>query len=256
MQFKWIITDQDVSNLQSFVEQYKDNTFVKTRLQRNVNGPVYQFTKESFWKSMISCLLTTQQRSGPKSKITQFISFVPFPLSYEECKKEDGLDSHALTVFKRFGWIRRTERISKEIEYNFNYLENWWRDRVISMVDTLTKIRNEKPNKDHINIERDACILLQNLKGFGPKQSRNLRQSLWLLRYEIPIDSRIIKWLNSNWFPFKLSPIWLSDEYYYQLLADWIQELCFQSNILPCIADASIFTSFDKDEWEDQFSIW
>jgi len=64
--------------------------------------------------------------------------------------------------------------------------------------DVLIKIRKEDPNKEHIKIEREACILLQELKGIGPKQSRNLRQALGLLRYEIPIDSRIVKWLNLN----------------------------------------------------------
>src|SRR3712207_8726784 len=37
-----------------------------------------------------------------------------------------------------------------------------------------------------------------SLKGFGPKQSRNLLQGLGLTRYEIPIDIRITRWFNDR----------------------------------------------------------
>ena len=40
----------------------------------------------------------------------------------------------------------------------------------------------------------------------------------------------------------------LSDENYYAFILDVIQHLCRESGIYPCILDAAIFTSYDKDE--------
>ncbi len=77
--------------------------------------------------------------------------------------------------------------------------------------------------------------------GFGPKQSRNLWQTLGLFRYEIPIDSRITKWMNKNIYPFKLSATALSDLNYYEFIMNGIQKLSEECNVLPCVLDASIF---------------
>jgi hypothetical protein len=43
-----------------------------------------------------------------------------------------------------------------------------------------------------------ARVLDEQLRGIGPKQSRNLLQELGLTRYEIPLDSRVAGWLNEN----------------------------------------------------------
>ena len=68
-----------------------------------------------------------------------------------------------------------------------------------------------KPVLDHLEevrlcpgskSERHAAEFIdKQLKGFGPKQSRNLLQWLGPSRYEIPLDSRITKWLNDFWIP-------------------------------------------------------
>lgn len=82
-------------------------------------------------------------------------------------------------------------------------------------------------------------------KGFGPKQSRNLLQGLGLTKYEIPIDSRIIKWLNDFDFPVKLTGKPLGDPEYYKFVSRGIRELCDACGIYPCMLDAAIFSSFD-----------
>ena len=35
-------------------------------------------------------------------------------------------------------------------------------------------------------------------KGIGPTRARNLLQSLGLTRYEIPLDSRVVRWLRDR----------------------------------------------------------
>ena len=95
--------------------------------------------------------------------------------------------------------------------------------------------------------ERSATIIMGSLKGFGPKQSRNLLQALGLTRYEIPIDSRITKWLNHFGFPIKLSAAALADPNYYNFVLDGFQKLCEAADIYPCVMDAAIFASSDTD---------
>jgi len=105
--------------------------------------------------------------------------------------------------------------------------------------------------------EREAAEFINNqFKGFGPKQSRNLLQSLGLTKYEIPIDSRITKWLNRFGFPVKLSAQALSDPNYYKFVSDGVQQLCAQSGVYPCVLDAAIFASFDKGGWSGENIIW
>ena len=91
-----------------------------------------------------------------------------------------------------------------------------------------------------------AKLLKENLKGIGPKQSRNLLQDLGVTSYETPIDSRIIKWLNNFGFPIPLSSQALQDEHYYNFVSDILFQLCEKANIKPCILDAAVFSSFEK----------
>jgi len=72
----------------------------------------------------------------------------------------------------------------------------------------------------------------------------------------VPIDSRIIKWLNDLPFPLRLSGPALADRHYYCFVVDGLQELCRTCEIMPCVLDAAIFVSFDKDGWTDENIIW
>jgi len=261
MEFKWIIDKEDVQRLNDFVNKHKENNFVKNRIRRNLSNSIPQFSKSEFWKWMVACLLTTQQRSGPNSQISKLLITNPFPLNYDFCKKSDNLQADVYNILTKFGGIRRTNKISDEIKLNFNWLENNGWDKVIKASERLMDARKQKPSSDCIKVEREACLLIQNrkgiggLKGIGPKQSRNLWQALGLTRFEIPIDSRIIKWLNQNKFPFTLSASGLSDENYYQLLMSGIQKWCLESDIMPCVLDAVIFSSYDE-EWPEDYELW
>ena len=98
--------------------------------------------------------------------------------------------------------------------------------------------------------EREAAeYLAETFSGLGPKQSRNLLQYLGLTRYEIPIDSRVVKWLNNNGFPVRLNAAGLTDTAYYEFVLDAVQALCKAARVYPCIFDAAVFSSFDKAKW-------
>jgi hypothetical protein len=106
-------------------------------------------------------------------------------------------------------------------------------------------------------LEREvARDLASRLQGIGPKQSRNLLQMLGLSRYEVPLDSRVTKWLNSFGFPVRLTAVGLSDEAYYEFISDGFQELCRSAEVLPCLLDAAIFVSFDKSSYDETLVRW
>lgn len=205
MKLLWEIEENDIKRIRSFFQKHEDNNFVRRRLKRNVNKELPEFTNNIFWEAMVSCLLTTQQRSGPESAVTRFISSKPFPLSYEICRQENDLKSFAESTITKFGGIRRGTTLAEEISSNYYWLNQaGWR-----FVNTLISQLKDRETED-AEVEA-AEKIAEKLKGFGPKQSRNLLQALGLTKYEIPIDSRIYKWMNDFGFPLQLSATALSD---------------------------------------------
>ena len=121
------------------------------------------------------------------------------------------------------------------------------------MLEHLNQLR-ASPTRDTENEVAD--YIDRELKGFGPKQARNLLQGLGLTRYEIPIDSRITKWLNGIGFPVHLSSGGLSDRNYYKFVMEGIFQLCSASDVYPCVFDAAVFSSFDGDGWTNKNVGW
>ena len=246
MKINWIIEEKDIHHIKEFVESQSGKSFVKNRIVRNVEGDIPDFNRGIFWKEMISCLLTTQQRSGPKSFVTRFICTDPFPLNLNECENKSNLKEFVEDTITNFGGLWRAKAIGDEVLCNFKRLENGGWQEIEAIAKVLVENRRRSPRFDDKCIERKAAkIAIDKLKGFGPKQSRNLWQSLGLTRFEIPVDSRITKWFNKNGFPFMLSAGALSDENYYNFVMGGIQKACKESEVYPCVLDAAIFASFD-----------
>jgi hypothetical protein len=249
MKLLWQIEDADIQKVKLFYEAQKNNAFVLNRIERNVKKVLPRFTYELFWEAMISCLITTQQRSGPNSSVTKFICTKPFPLNYPKCKASDDLQNTVEETITTFGGLRRGKTIGDEVEFNFKWLENVGWEIVQEIVEDMTKNQTTETER------KSAEIVIDNLKGFGPKQSRNLLQSLGLTKFEIPVDSRITKWLTAFGFPIKLSATALSDKNYYNFVLDGFQRICEACDIFPCVMDAAIFSSFDE-EWPEDKLVW
>jgi hypothetical protein len=243
MNIEWIVTNRDISKIQEFYQSRIDSKFVKNRESKNIQRLDLDLSPDRHWRVLVNCLLTTQQRSGPKSHIYKFLHENPFPLSLERCNKEKRIAKFCEQELKNYGGIRRSTVIGVELEDNLSYLElEGW--------ELLKKISSDLMKNDGYEAERKYSMLLaKNLKGIGPKQSRNYLQMLGLTKYEIPLDSRIMKWLNDFGFPMKLSASSLSDHNYYNFVLDGFRELCLKSGIYPCMMDAAIFSSFDGDDW-------
>lgn len=250
MEISWKITEEDVKIIKNFYKKHMNKTFVKHRIEKNIKEPWQKFSKDIFWEVMVACLLTTQQRSGPNSHVTKFLCTVPFALTYDICSNKLDLGKYVEKAITNFGGLRRGKTIGQEISINYKWFHNnGW----IKIEKLINKLQN---NSTVLNERIFAKFIMDNLKGFGPKQSRNLLQGVGITKYEIPIDSRIVRWLNNYGFPIKLSATALSDENYYNFIMDGIQQLCRESDIYPCVLDAAIFSSYDPEEWLKDQLIW
>jgi len=239
MKIIWQVEPSDVEKVQAFVEAQRENAFVQDRIKGNVEQRPASISREQFWRLSVGCLLTSQQRSGPDSPISRFMRSDPFPLPYAFFSSHSDPASAASDVLKQASGIRFTNRIGDFLAENHEKLQQGlWPE----MQEALNGLIGEHTLADE---RRVAGFVRERLKGFGPKQSRNLLQDLGLTQYEIPIDSRIIKWLNDFGFPIRLSSSALSDPNYYHFVSDGVQALCQQSGILPCVFDAAVFSSFD-----------
>jgi hypothetical protein len=239
MKLTWEIEEQDVEKVVSFYTKWSNDPFVRLRQERNIEKRGPKITKDHIWMTLIGCLLTTQQRSGPGSPVKRFLDINPFPLNYKECSSKADLETFARETLTSFGGIRRSPTIARWLSNNHKTLEEGLWPQLLSRAEEINV-------SDNPVLEREiAHFLAEHLDGIGPKQSRNLLQWIGVSKYEIPIDSRITKWLNRNILKCHLSANLLADHTYYDMVSDGIRLLCNGANIYPCMLDAAIFTSFD-----------
>ena len=240
MKLSWEIGEYDVQQAQTFVSKWEDDPLVQLRKRRNINKQHPMISEDTVWFVFLGCLMTTQQRSGPGSAVKRILDQQPFPLSYAMCSNQEDLETFVKEKLTSLGGIRRTSTIAEQCAANFKLLEEGLWEVL------LAKLRKVNESDDP-TVEREvAHFVAEHFEGFGPKQSRNLLQWLGTSKYEIPIDSRVTKWLNGHLLNFQLSAQLLSEHAYYDLLSDGIQMLCRRAGIYPCMFDASVFTSFDK----------
>ena len=250
MNIIWQIDPEDIAKVQDFFDQHQSTPFVRKRVETNLRDNKPPVTKPVFWRRMVGCLLTRQQRSGPDTAVSRFLLTTPCPLDYERCLSQEDLAEFARSVLADLGGLRRSTTIGKELAANMSYLEGGgWKPTF----EHLDEVRlNSTPAT-----EREAAEFFdEHLRGFGQKQSRNLLQGLGLSRYEIPVDSRITKWLNDFGFPIRLTANALGDRNYYNFISDGFQRLCEACKIMPCVLDAAIFSSFDGGRWTEENVVW
>jgi hypothetical protein len=250
MNIHWEVTEADKTGVRQLVRTHRRNPFVQNRIARNVKGNRPRLTKSVCWHAMVSCQLTTQQRSGPDSPVSRLIAAKPFPLSYRKCREARRLTTFVPKAIRDARGIRRGDRIGEECSHNLAALEGGLWGDLLGRMKQLTKDGSPAMERE------TARFVSTKLKGFGPKQSRNLLQSLGLTKYEIPLDSRITKWLNAFGFPLTLTAAGLQDENYYCFILDGVLRLCRACRVFPCVLDACIFVSFDTAEWKPGKIVW
>ncbi|MCG9874720.1 MAG: hypothetical protein MH321_08045 [Leptospiraceae bacterium] len=237
-------TNQDKQAIFKILEKERMGTFVQDRM-RNIENP--KISKEDFWHSILIGLLTSNQKSGPTSAVYRLLSTKPFPISLENVLNKFKKESQQIEQkLKEFSGIRFTTKISEHICKNVDILNSEW-PNILQLINKIL-ISNDSQRQ---TLERNLCNqLMNNFIGIGPKQSRNVLQAMGVTNFEIPIDSRFIKWFKQNIkFSIPINSTLLSSEEYYAFILDIISELCSQEKIMPAILDACIFASFDNGKW-------
>ncbi len=244
MEIKMTFSKNDVEKVKKIVACMSNHKIVIERCERNINRKSIDISHSTIWKRQIGCLLTTRQKSGKGTAVDNFLNSYSPLLSLCQCEKEKDIARMAESEISRFGGIRFTKKLPEYIAHNFDLLsDNEWNN----LDNLLLPLRNIPQPKETERICVNGIDKL--LKGFGPKQSRNFLQWLGLTQHEIPIDSRIIKWLRGTETSGSLellSSAALSETKYYCCILDSIQEICEKAEVLPCIFDASVFASFEQ----------
>lgn len=243
MKLKWVIESKDVAKVKAFVRSSAKDPFVQRRRKRNLGRSRPTVSHATVWKVMVGCLLTTQQKSGPGRPIHRLLNSTPFPLAYSSCLGQAQLKKHVFRTLSDFGGIRRSTTIAEQLAANLRRLvDGEW--------SNLLEAAKRVEAANDFRVEREAArYVADTFDGFGPKQSRNLFQWLGVSKHEIPIDSRITKWLNREVLALRLNPNLLADAEYYDMVSDGIIELCRAAGVTPCIFDAAVFASFDRAGW-------
>lgn len=245
MKIEWTISRGDVERVKALLRKQKDNALVRKRRAENLAKIKPRVRRKQFWFQMVSMRLTSVQRSGPDSYVGKFKRKEPFPLAYEALCNVKDVENFIVNVLKNAGGIRFNKIIASQLAVNFELLEKGEWEYVLGQCSRLlcpVTCAIEKEVANYID---------EKFKGFGPKQSRNLLQALGLTRYEVPIDSRVTKWLNEFGFPIRLSAGALADRDYYEFVSNGFQVLCAKSGVYPCILDAAIFALSDEEDWTD-----
>ena len=233
----------DIDLVRNLIEQMKGDKILVDRQYRNVERHDIDISRGKIWKTHIGCLLTSQQKSSVGSPIQRFLDSASPLLSLDHCNGLNDVKHLAYEALDNERGIRFKDRISTFISANHGHLSTGgWSDLFDILQPLATTPRSKEEERD--SAEKISAILT----GFGPKQSRNFLQWLGLTQHEIPIDSRIIKWLKGKGNSVTmsmLSPSGLADKDYYCCILDAIQGLCNEAGVLPCMFDAAVFASMD-----------
>jgi hypothetical protein len=248
MQIHWTLDEREVNSVRDLIAASIGNTFVIQRMRDNVTGEPPRFCRDEFWRVMLGCLLTTQQRSGPGRPVQRFLGRKLFSPSLQDCASGNA-ELLVKAELNSFGGIRRGDTIATQAQANLAWLESGGWKVLEATFARLGEQRARPPRCADVAEERAAADVVRGqLRGFGPKQSRNLWQWVGLTRYEIPLDSRITKWLKKNTgLPVEISAAGLADPGCYDLVMSAVHALCTGADVLPCVFDAAVFASYDRD---------
>jgi hypothetical protein len=236
MELIWKLSDSDIIRIRDFVKRYK-NPEVEKIINRNINHVDRIFNKDSILRAMLTCLMSSETDSYPESKIEIMFKKKPYLLSHQYLLKASSIEYTIKEIFQAFGVTKYLERVPKYFSSNFKYLAetNWNLESEInfSLKQDLTK-DEERKLADKVD---------RSFKGFGSKEARSFLLALGVTKYEIPIDYKLLKWLNIFDFPIKFSKIALQDILFYHFVSDGIQKLCEISEIYPCVLYTTIVSS-------------
>lgn len=238
MKAVWVIDESSLTPWKRIVKENMHKGVPTDRLTKNVKRLGITLTKDSIWRVMLGCQVTSAQRSGPDSLVSQFMKSSSKALIYRECKKQENLEEFICSEIKK---LRFNAKISRQLGQIFEYLEDGGWTPLLTVLKTIEYSTTK--DKEHAVVEH---LTSGNFPGLGPKQARNFIQGLGLSQYVIPLDTRIF----SRMKEYGISPVpkkgeGMGKEPLYRFFEDGLGQIAKKLGVLPCILDACTFASFD-----------
>lgn len=253
-QVEWRFSEEEMNHIQQIITTQEENPFVQKRREKNVKETKISVSGTEFWNAHLTALLTSQQRSGPDSHVSRFVKDEIHAIGLSPCRDADKVSRFVSKTLEEYGGIRYYNNIGDACEKNLERLDSGGWTELWNELDKLIEVREREPRETDYVTEREVSTYLSNRfsgEGFhriGSKQSRNILQILGLTRYEIPLDSRITKWLNTNLdLPYYVTGGGLGNIEYYHFIMDVVQDACATAEELPCVFDAAVFSSYDTN---------
>lgn len=218
-----------VKELQKMGHSLPDNSFFKTRYLRNIEGRKRRKNIDGAWQGLMVSILSTRQRSTGGNNRTKIALGSPYLKWSEVCSNETNIAKYVQ------GFTDNRKKVQFLLEA-FEWLSdetNWHRiklyQRKILSVDVAQR-------EERLKIERSAAKLLTDIRGIGPKQSRNFWQYRGYSVWTIPLDSRVQKIITQA--PFGINLDLKRD---YETIEEQLALLCSKAKTYPCMLDASLF---------------
>ena len=123
MRIDWTIEQRDTDRVRELLGSATESRFVLSRIKDNVAPECPPaFGRDEFWRVMLGCLLTTQQRSGPDGSVARFLGRKPFCPALDKCIVET-VEAEVVNELTNFGGIRRGKTIAAQVKANLVWLQ-------------------------------------------------------------------------------------------------------------------------------------
>jgi len=241
----WTFDEVTLAKWEQLVRDNRSKSLPRRRYELNVRRIGIDLSKQNVWHALVGFQVTTQQRSGPRSAVSRFLSSTSLALDLAKCRNSKTLREFVTTEMTNAG-LRRAPTIASNLATIWENLEAGEWPVLLKHLETLRTYPNVFKEKAVVNY-----LLGSKYPGLGQKQSRNFIQWLGVSRYEVPLDSRVLKKLKEFGASFVPSGASLTDEAVYLFVQDCLHQISRALDIYPCMLDACIFASFDiTDETE------
>lgn len=118
--------------------------WVRDRYTRNLAESKPNVSREAFWQTMVSMRLTTQQESGPRSRVAEFNQTHPFALRYELVVAHEDVKRFTGDVLREAGLLRFGKKITDDLSANFYDLQRGEWARALEQCNRLTVLVDRK----------------------------------------------------------------------------------------------------------------
>lgn len=238
----WTIKSAQITHVESLLKQAKTDDFYQLRKARNVDRDAPDLTRDDYWEKLVGCVLTTRMRSGPGSRVDEFLAG-NFPLELTEWPTDEYLGFAQETLADNGIPSKQKGRYIAE---NYEWFQAGGDAYLMQIGDDLGEHESENVI-GQIHREVMAAHAIQPyVLGIGPKQARNFWQWLGLSQWEMPLDRRILEWIETvpeTPTEIDVDQSDLGDENTYRTVMSWFQALSQEAGTLPCLLDAAIFSS-------------